>query len=189
MTLIRKDRIWPTIVVTVLLGNLALGVVLYRVANADSHFAVEADYYRKALDWDSTQAQDARNASLGWRVTPAMGPLAAPSPTRLTLDLAAADGTPLTGATATLEARQVAHAAEVITATLGNDVTPGQLVGELALDREGLWELRILIDHAGQRFTDQLRLDVSRDAPARVVRARPGDPIPARLAAGLDAAR
>ncbi len=187
MTLIPKDRIWPTIIVTVLLGNIALGVVLYRVANADSHFAVESDYYRKALDWDSTQAQAGRNAALGWQATPAMGPLAAPAATPLVLDLAAADGTPLEGASATLEARQVAHATEVITATLAGDGTPGQLSGPLALDREGLWELRITIEHAGQRFTDQLRLDVSRTAPAVVVRARPGDPIPARVAAGLDA--
>ncbi len=187
MTWIRKDRIWPTIVVTVLLGNVALGVVLYRVANADSHFAIEPDYYRKALDWDATQVQARYNAALGWQVTPSMGPLVAGGPTPLTLDIVGADGRPLIGATATLEARQVAHAANVITATAVAEGRAGRLVAPVALEREGLWELRLTIDHAGQRFTEQLRLDVSRNAAATVVRARPGDPIPARVAAGLDA--
>ena len=39
-SLFRRDRIWPGIIIVTLGGNLALGVTLMRVANADPHFAV-----------------------------------------------------------------------------------------------------------------------------------------------------
>lgn len=184
MSLIPKHRVWPTIIITVLLGNLALGVVLYRVANDDTHAAVEPDYYRKALAWDATQAQAARNAALGWRVDASLPPLAPTGPTMLTLEVRDAAGAPLTAPVATLEARQVAHADEVVTASATGDATPGEVRIPLALGREGLWELRLTIDRGADRFTEQLRLDVSRDAEATVVRARPGDPLPSRVAAG-----
>ena len=53
---------------TVLALTVAGNLWVMRIANADPSFSVEPDYYRKAVDWDSTMAQRARNEALGWQL-------------------------------------------------------------------------------------------------------------------------
>ena len=38
------------------------------VATSDGSFAVEPDYYQKALHWDDARSAAAENAGLGWTV-------------------------------------------------------------------------------------------------------------------------
>ena len=178
MTLIRKDRIWPTLIITVLVGNLLLGVFLVRLANSDTHFAVEPDFYRRAVEWDATQAQARANVALGWRIEPILGPLAATGPTPLAVAVHDAAGAPVAGATVTLEALQVAHASERITAALQPDTAAGRYVAPVELPREGLWELRVAVSRGSERFTGDLRVEASRHADAVEVTRRPGDPVP-----------
>lgn len=178
MTWIPKERIWPTLIITVLAGNLVLGVFLVRLANSDRHFAVEPDYYRRAVEWDATQAQARANRALGWTIEPTLGPLAATGPTPLALAVRDATGAPVDGATVTLEARQVAHASELVTAHLPADGASGRYAAAVVLPREGIWELRIAVARGPERFTDDLRLEASRHADAVTVTRRPGDPPP-----------
>ena len=59
---------WP-IGVTVILGaTIAVNLWVMKIANSDPSFAIEPDYYRKAVHYDSTMAQQRLNASLGWGV-------------------------------------------------------------------------------------------------------------------------
>ena len=46
-------------------ANIAFVVITSR----DASFAVEPNYYAKALAWDQTMAQQARNEALGWSVS------------------------------------------------------------------------------------------------------------------------
>jgi hypothetical protein len=178
MTWIPKERIWPTLIIAVLAGNLALGVFLFRLANDDAHFAVEPDYYRRAVGWDSTQAQARHNRDLGWTIQPTLGPLVLAGTTPLILAVLDAAGQPVEGARVTLEARHVAHAGEVVTAALAPAGPAGRYAAPLALARAGLWEFRVAVSRGAERFTDDLRLDTSQDAPAAVVTIRPGDAPP-----------
>jgi nitrogen fixation protein FixH len=182
--LLRRDRVWPAIIVTALLGNVTLGIVLMRVAADDPHFAVEPDYYRRAVGWDTTQAQARRNLELGWQVVPALGPVGG-GEVPLTLVLTDAGGAPLDGASVSVEARAVAHAAEVVAANLLPTGAPGTYTAALPVAREGLWEVRAVAVRGADRLTADLRLDARRDGPARVVTARPGTADPERVAAGL----
>ncbi|HET9133301.1 MAG TPA: FixH family protein [Gemmatimonadales bacterium] len=184
--LLRKDRIWPTIVVLLLGGNLALGVVLIRVANADPHFAVEPDYYRRAVQWDSTLAQAARNAALGWQWTPSLGAVRGDS-VPMMLAIAGPDGAPVDGAQVTIEARAVAHANETIVDTLSAQ-GGGWYGASLPIRRTGLWELRVRAVRGDEVATTDLRLEAHADAEATVVSARPGAADPTRLRAGTQPA-
>lgn len=180
--LLRKDRVWPTIIVALLGGNLALGFVLIRVANADPHFAVEPDYYRRAVQWDSTRAQAARNVALGWTWTPSLGAVRADS-VPMMLAIAGPDGASIDSALVTVEARAIAHASEVITDTLVAQ-GGGWYGAALPIRRTGLWEFRIRAARGDTVATTELRLDARADGEAVVITDRPGSADSTRLRAG-----
>ena len=178
-----KEHVWPTIVIAALSANVVLGIVLARVASSGASLTVEPDYYRKAVEWDSTLAQQRRNASLGWRLAPAMGARHGAEGGVLAFTIEDAAGLPVSGAEVRVEARQVAHADEPLVARLA-PAEPGRYGGVVPMRRDGLWEFRVDAVRGSDRFTEVVRLDVSRTAPARVVSDRPGTAIPARLVAG-----
>lgn len=205
-----KERIWPTIIVTVLTANVVLGIVLSRIASGGSSLATEPDYYRKAVLWDSTLAQARRDAALGWQVTPSLsalgpgvgaarngagdvqgdasrsasaaGPGAATGAV-LSLDVRDAAGVPVRGAAVRVDAWQLAHGDEALAATLAPDAAEGYRAW-LPMARAGRWEVRVEATRGSDRFTATLRMDASRSAAGREVGERPGDASAARLAAG-----
>jgi nitrogen fixation protein FixH len=172
--ILRKDRIWPTIIVGVLVVDVAVGFAMMRLAADDPHAAIEPDYYHKAVTWDSTLAQSQRNAVLGWTLESSLGAITQEHEAPLTLRLHDAQGDAVVGATLQVEAMQVAHAAEIVHATLtaGAD---SDYVAALPMSRTGLWELRVVATRGSDRFTADLRLDASNTEMARPIRARPGD--------------
>src|SRR5262245_58187076 len=64
----RSGAYWPVLVVVLLSGGAAANIGMMLLATRDTSFAVEPDYYRKALEWNETMAQAAKNAALGWSV-------------------------------------------------------------------------------------------------------------------------
>lgn len=183
----RKDRVWPTLIVLALLGNVALGVTLMRVAADDPHFAVEPDYYRKAVAWDSAQALAAATAALGWHAEPVVGAVAGDAPVPVAVQLTDREGRPLEGAAVALEARAVAHAAEPLAAPLAPGAAPGRYEAMLPVARTGLWELRVQVVRGSDLAAFHLRVEARADGPAVVVADRPGAADPDRVAAGTRA--
>lgn len=174
MALLRKDRIWPTLVAAALFGNVALGFFLLRVAKGDEHFAVEPDYYRKAVAWDSTMAQATRNTALGWQLTPRLSAVQPGQEATLVLDVRDAAGLAVAGAVITIEAMPVAYATEVLRAAMLPNGAAGRYRAALAMSRTGLWELRITVVRGTERFTSNLRLEASAAGEAKVITDRPG---------------
>src|SRR5688500_20140504 len=90
----KRGLCWPIAVTGILATTVAANIWVMMIASDDPSFAIEEDYYRKALAWDTTLAQAARNAALGWHLTPEMGPIGnegrAVLPARLTDSLGAA---------------------------------------------------------------------------------------------------
>ncbi len=84
-----------------IIGLLAASVgfmsyTLYR-ATSDPTFAIEPDYYKKAMNWDQTQRQQAASDALGWAATFAV--VKAPGAQTVTrIRLADRDGAPVSGA-------------------------------------------------------------------------------------------
>jgi nitrogen fixation protein FixH len=178
MSLLSKERRWPTLITLALLGNVALGFVLIRVARGDEHFAVEPNYYRKAVEWDSTAAQAERNRALGWQITAQLGAVTPGTEPTMQLAVRTGTGESISGAVVTLEAMPVAYAGEMVTAQLPATDSLGQTAAAVALHRTGLWELRVSALRGADRFTANLRLDVSASRDAILVTERPGDPRP-----------
>lgn len=62
----RSAWFWPALVIGLLAGQIVLVLVMAYLAVSDHSFAVEPDYYRKALRWNSEISQQQANRRLGW---------------------------------------------------------------------------------------------------------------------------
>jgi nitrogen fixation protein FixH len=128
------------------------------VARADPAFAVEPDYYAKAVGWDARMAQEHANIALGWGATAALT-LARPGvPGRITVHLSDAAGHAVTGAAVSIEAMHNARASQRYEATLqpGRD---GDYTSPVDAHRPGAWEVRLTATRGEARFTQSLRID------------------------------
>src|SRR5690606_1778010 len=138
--------------------------VLIAYALGDPSMVAEPDYYRKALAWETTQAQAARNAALGWTLAPEAGPLEG-GRRELRVRLRDAAGAPLDGAAVALEAFHKARRAQALRAEL-TGAGDGLYRAVLPLARPGRWELRFVVRRGEETFTRTLERDLSPGALA-----------------------
>jgi nitrogen fixation protein FixH len=154
-----KGWYWPAIIVALLVGSAGANIAFMIVANRDASFAVEPDYYRKAVEWDRTMAQEARNAELGWTVSARLEPADAGRARLVTLVRDRA-GAPLTGAGVLVEAFPSVRAREIASVALEPTGDAGVYAGRLPSARPGLWELRVRVTRGEEVFTRTLSQDL-----------------------------
>lgn len=161
----RRGWYWPLIVLGLLALGVGANVVLLVKANADPSFAVEPDYYRKALDWEKTQAQARVNGELGWEAAVDVAPKAG-TPGRAVVRARLTDrlGAAVVGARVSLEAFHNSRSADRIEATL-SDAGSGAYLADVPMRREGLWEFRVRAERGKDVFTAVLDQDVYGIAP------------------------
>lgn len=160
---------WPIGVAVILGSTVVANIAVMRIANDDPSFAVEPNYYAKAVAFDSTMAQERRNLALGWGVETALDSLVAGQPTRLTIRLKGADAAPLPGAAVSVVARFNARANDTLTTVLP-ETAPGAYTATLPIHTPGEWEVRIDATRA-----DSVTHEVSRfSASTRVTAVRAG---------------
>jgi hypothetical protein len=147
----KAAALWPLALAAVLGITVVANVVLLLKAGADGT-AVEPDYYRKAVAWDSVMAQARHNARLAWHVGGRLERDGA-----LAIDLVDAGGEPLAGALVRVEGFAVAHAGGPAHADLAPAAQPGRYAGRLPAPRPGLHEVRVSVSRDGERFTAALR--------------------------------
>jgi len=156
-------RVWPWVPVG-LLGSMLAGLfAMAAIAVRDPGFALERDYYKKAVAFDREIAQRVENERLGWTVRVDAGAAAPRSDTTLVVELRDATG-PITGARVNVEALRNAAAANGLEALL-TERRPGEYEARLPLRRGGLWEIRISASRGADRFTRVERRDVAEAAP------------------------
>jgi nitrogen fixation protein FixH len=148
---------WPIGVTVILTATVALNLWVLRVAGDDPSFAIEPDYYQKAVAWDSTMAQMRENAALGWHLSPTLGAFGPGEGARLHVTLTDATGAEIPGATVQVAAFFNARANDVIDTTLAPDSTG--YGGTLAVEHRGVWELQFDVRRGAQRFTSTSRVE------------------------------
>src|SRR5699024_8619807 len=150
----RRFRLPWAFVPVALLASSALGVgSMAYVAVHDPHFATESDYYRKAIQWDQSQAQAVENRRLGYR-------LALPSRIRLNehgrapIELSLIDraGQPVLGAVVSSETFANAYSGESQRLTF-SETNPGSYRATLAPSHSGLWIFRVRAELGGETVT------------------------------------
>ncbi|HSL52589.1 MAG TPA: FixH family protein [Candidatus Deferrimicrobiaceae bacterium] len=155
-----RGAYWPAVIVALLVGSAGANIGFMVVANRDASFAVEPDYYRKAVEWDRAMAQQARNAELGWTVSARLEPAAA-GRARLVTAVQDRAGAPLTGGAVEVEAFPSARAREITSFALESTSEAGVYAGPLPSARPGLWELRVRVSRHGEVFTRTISQDLA----------------------------
>lgn len=149
--MINKSNAWPIAIAAVLgLTVVANGFLLYE-ANKGDGAAIEQDYYRKAVQWDSTAAQARRNVALGWHLVGSLDRQG-----RVSVQLLDPAWRPLDGARISLNGFAVAHTSGEFSTTL----TPGpshRYEASVRLGHPGLHEIRFNALRGADRFTATLR--------------------------------
>ncbi|MBK6847932.1 MAG: FixH family protein [Proteobacteria bacterium] len=146
---------WPWIIVGLLGANALAVLLLIVLATHDPSHAVERDYYAKGLAWDAEQAAARAGERLGWKLALAIAPARQWGKRRIEARLVDRDGRALAGARLQLEARHLARAAEVLRTAL-TPLGAGRYAATLPLRRPGLWELRLVVEQGGRRWTRSL---------------------------------
>ena len=142
----KAARLWPVALVSVLALTVIANFWVLWAAGDDQHLALEPDYYRKALAWDSTVAQRERNVALGWRATATLDRSG-----QLAVVVKDSAGATIPELVMTVEVIPIALAARAATVTLVDGV------GRATLVHPGLHELRLVAMQGGTRFTSTLR--------------------------------
>lgn len=150
---------WP-IGITVVLGlTVVANFWVMRVANDDPSFAIEPDYYKKAVAFDSTIAEERRSATLGWSASASIVAGGANGAT-VTVTLRDAQQQPVQGATVRIAALANARANTILSANL-TESAPGEYRAPLAAQRPGQWEVRVDAVKGTQHFVTSTRTDLA----------------------------
>ena len=146
-----KGSGWPIALGGVLAITVAANGFLLFQALRDGGMPIESDYYRKAVDWDSTMAQSARNRTLGWRLDATLDPRG-----NLSVELTDSAGRPVTGAVVSVAGFAIAFTDGGFAASLTAD-DQKRYHASVALKHGGIHELRFRVIRGSDRFTSVLR--------------------------------
>jgi nitrogen fixation protein FixH len=150
-------RWWPAALAGVLAVTVLGNIAVYWIANDDPSFAVEPNYYQRAVDWDSTMAQRARSAALGWAADVVLAPPTGDQAT-LQVRLRNRDGAALDSADVRAEASFNARGADLFEVRL-TPVGAGLYAGILPSARVGLWRVDLSAVRGADRFLERVTLD------------------------------
>ena len=148
---LRSRILWPGMVFALLGSQVLLMLVMAYMATMDPSFAVEPDYYQKALHWDDKRAQDRANTELGWQLEFTVEPAAAGQDPTLRVELTSADGEPVTDATVAVEAFSNVRRDDVLTAILA--ATESGYASTLPMHGDGRWEFRFHVTRDSDLYT------------------------------------
>jgi nitrogen fixation protein FixH len=144
---------WPFIIVGLLVVSAGANLAFVAVATSDPAFAVEADYYQKAVQFDQIQAAQAKSDALGWTTSMQADHQG------LTVTLLDKAGAPVSGAKVQVIAFHNARAGD----TVGGALTSGP-AGTYSLKqdflRKGIWEYRLRADRGGDHFMTKVRKEL-----------------------------
>ena len=149
----KKNLRWPLIIVGLLSVHVIVSLFFVYVATSNPSFAVEEDYYQKALKWDEKRAQDSINQSLGWLCEASLESATTPGgPATVSVDLHDDEGSVIDDAMVTVECFALARSGRVLRETL-TSIGNGEYEADIDARRPGLWEIRIRAERAEQLFT------------------------------------
>ena len=150
----KKGGAWPWVIGGALALHVIASLVVVAIATSDASYAVEEDYYQKAINWDQKRDQDRTNEELGWSLefnaTPPQQPGESPA---LEVRLTDRPGNPIADASIALEAFHKARSEDVLRLAVAATEEPGLYVASPAMRHNGLWELRFTVTKGADTFT------------------------------------
>lgn len=141
----KNGTFFPYMLVGLLLLSVGSNVYLVIRATSDPSFAIEPDYYSKAVRWDELQAERAASRDLGWKIQ------VVARRDQLRIALRDSLGRPIDGAQVEVEAFHNARANDRIREKLVPKGL-GVYVLNRTFHRLGVWEYRLAALLDKQKF-------------------------------------
>ena len=152
--IVKKGAVWPYLIAGALALHVVVSLIVVFIATSDASYAVEEDYYQKAIDWDQKRAQDRTNETLGWLFDFEVAPPEKPGDQpMLEVTLRDEAGDPLTGATVTVETFHNSRSDDILRAALIEIDEPGVYRTTLPMRHNGRWEMRFTAVRNDDRLT------------------------------------
>ncbi len=147
--------LYPGMVLALLLMSFTFATITIIKSVGDRSFAVEPDYYAKAINYDDVIDQHARNAELGWKLeAPRTIDRDDSGSVVWTATVSDQHGEPIENASIEIEAFGKLRSKERF-AISGKPVSPGVYHATMEITTIGAWELRwVITDAAGNIFTE-----------------------------------
>ncbi len=158
----KKGWLWPVGITLVLMIHVGFGLTVAFIAASDPSFAVEPDYYEKAVHWDDRSRQQNTNRKLGWsceakiRMTSGLD-----NSGELRVKLLDAQGTPLSDASLSAEVffnGRAKHRTSLKLMPVNKE--PGVYISALAVGFDGAWTVRVSASKDSNVFTNEQRVFV-----------------------------
>lgn len=162
----RAGAVWAWVPASLLLVMFFGISTLAYIAIDDPNFALEPDYYAKALHWDQAQAQLRENDTLGYGLS-LREPLVISAAGQVQVELLLKDrnAAAISGASVEVSAFPNAFAERVEHLVL-REVAPGVYRGALSQGIPGLWELRCVVRVGPAHYARSLRSDMVKRSAA-----------------------
>jgi len=154
----RKGFQWPIFVVALLGVTVVVNTVMLMIALSDPSFAIEENYYQKAVDWDKKREQLAINKKLGWSLQMETVSKSAHDKTLIRVKLVDKNNKPITGAQ--IKAVYFHNARASVKSKLEFIAQKPNTDGYLAqtyLRSSGLWIFRCEVKAGKSFFTETIR--------------------------------
>jgi len=152
-----KGFAWALVPVA-LLGTMFVGWgVMVSLALDDPAFAIEPDYYDKAVHFDEHRAEVRESRELGWSLD--VRPQLDAEGARVLVTLKDREQRPIPGASVKATVFHNARSSQWRQIDFRDD-GHGNYTQRLTPWRPGLWELRFDVQHGGQRFLQVTRLSL-----------------------------
>lgn len=161
---VKRGLHWPVAMALILVLTVLLNIRVAMLASADPSFAIEKDYYARALDWDNTAAVADASERLRWTLLPTLEPFTESGGALLRVALADSMGKPIVDADVDVAAFFNARASEVHDVKLLPD-SAGGYSARLPVAYSGSWELRFRVRAGAVEFRSISRVTATR-APA-----------------------
>lgn len=156
----KRGRWWPWMLVGLLLFGAGTNIYMVVVAVRDPSFAVETNYYQKALTWDQTMEQERVNLRLGWNVS-LQTQVVKGKKQQLVLQAKIQDnqGQVVPNTKVSVEAFHNARAQHRLQRNFAQ-TTQGIHRASIPFSRKGIWLFYVTVERGKERFTQQIRRDI-----------------------------
>jgi len=155
-----SGRLWAWVPAGILVSLLGAQLTVLHFVLDDPSFALEPDYYKKAMAWDARREAERQSLALGWQSELSVSPTGEASRMMLRVRLRDLDGSAMSGATLQVTAFANARASGVHESEL-REISPGVYEGELPSGRPGLWEFRLQAQRGKDTFQQVLRRELA----------------------------
>ncbi len=151
----RRLSKWPLLVVGLIALNMVIVAITVVKATGDESMATEPGYYEKAMGFNAIAAERDASRALGWHARVEID--ASSQPAVLRVSMRDATGNPVQGCDVQVEAFANTRASKRARVKLveGKSEPAGRYVGELDVQRNGLWTVRVRATRLEETFVHE----------------------------------